>query len=197
MPAIPDGDLLIHAGDCTNRGAADETAGFLAWFAGLPHPHKVLVAGNHDFLFEREAARAEAMIPPGVTYLRDSGVTVGGLAIWGSPWQPWFYDWAFNLERGEELAKKWRLIPADTDVLVTHGPPHGTLDQTVRHPPERVGCEALAGRLTELPRVRLHAFGHIHEAYGRERQGGRDSVNASICDVRYRPVNPPVVVEVL
>ncbi len=88
MPAIPDGDLLIHAGDCTNRGVADETADFLAWFGDLRHPHKVLIAGNHDFLFEHEPARAEAMIPPGVTYLRDSGVTVGGLAIWGSPWQP-------------------------------------------------------------------------------------------------------------
>ncbi len=195
MPHLPDGDLLIHAGDCTNRGADHEVAEFLEWFGERPHPHKILIAGNHDFLFERNAARAEALVPPNVTYLKDNGVAVGGLNVWGSPWQPWFYDWAFNLERGEEIAAKWRLIPADTDILVTHGPPHGVLDQTVGRPPQAVGCEALAARLAELPRVRLHVFGHIHEAYGRERRDGRDYVNASICDVRYRPVNRPVAVD--
>lgn len=195
MPPVPDGDIVVHAGDCTRRGVVGETAEFLDWFVGLPHRHKVLIAGNHDFLFERDAARAESLVPAGVTYLRDSGVVFGGLKFWGSPWQPWFHDWAFNLERGDELAAKWRLIPTDTDVLITHGPPHGVLDQTNNRPPQRVGCEALMARLAELPSVRLHAFGHIHEAYGRRREGGRDYVNASICDVRYRAVNAPVVVD--
>ena len=195
MPPVPDGDMILHAGDCTRRGAVAETAEFLNWFGGLPHPHKVLIAGNHDFLFERDASLAESLVPAGVTYLRDSGVVVGGLTVWGAPRQPWFHDWAFNLERGEELAAKWRLIPNDTDVLVTHGPPHGILDQTIDHPPQLVGCEELTKRLAELPSVTLHLFGHIHEAYGRQRQDGREYVNASICDVRYRPVNTPVVVD--
>jgi predicted phosphodiesterase len=192
---VPDGDLIVHAGDCTDRGEAEDTSDFLDWFQALPHRHKVLIAGNHDFLFERDPARAESLIPPEVSYLRDSGTEVGGIRIWGSPWQPWFHDWAFNLERGDELAAKWRLIPADTDLLVTHGPPHGVLDQTIDRPPRWVGCEALTARLAELPSVRLHVFGHIHEAYGQERRDGRHYVNASICDVRYRPVNPPVVTD--
>jgi predicted phosphodiesterase len=195
MPPLPDGDLLIHAGDCTNRGAVDEVGEFLDWFGGRPHPHKILIAGNHDFLFERDAPRAESMVPTNVTYLRDSGLTVDGVSIWGSPWQPWFYDWAFNLERGEEIAAKWRLIPDHTDILVTHGPPHGILDQTAGRPPQAVGCEALSARLAELPRVKFHVFGHIHEAYGRVVRDGREYLNASICDLRYRPVNHPLVVE--
>ncbi|MFN0179911.1 MAG: metallophosphatase domain-containing protein [Gemmatimonadales bacterium] len=192
---VPDGDLIVHAGDCTKRGNVEDTRDFLEWFGALPHPRKVMIAGNHDFLFERDPARAESLIPPEVTYLRDAGTEVGGIRIWGSPWQPWFHDWAFNLERGDELAAKWRLIPGDTDLLVTHGPPHGTLDQTIDRPPRSVGCEALTARLAELPGVRLHVFGHIHEAYGEERREGRHYVNASICDVRYRPVNPPIVTD--
>ena len=195
MPPVPDGEIVVHAGDGTRRGLADETAEFLQWFGGLPHQHKLMIAGNHDFLFEQEPARAESMVPAGVTYLRDSGTTIAGLRFWGSPWQPWFHDWAFNLERGEPLAEKWRLIPSDTDVLVTHGPPHGILDRTNDHPPRLVGCEALTARLARLPSVRLHVFGHIHEAYGRLRRDGREYVNASICDVRYRPVNDPIVME--
>lgn len=197
LAPLPDGDVLVHAGDITNRGAPGEVAEFFGWFGGRPHRHKVMIAGNHDFLFEREPARAEAMVPPGVTYLRDAGVTIDGVRFWGSPWQPWFHDWAFNLERGEELAAKWALIPADTEVLVTHGPPHRMLDETMNRPPQVVGCEALAARLTELPGVRLHVFGHIHEGYGRVQRDGREYVNASICDVRYRPVNPPVIVDLV
>ena len=195
MLPVPDGDLVLHAGDCTRRGTMAETTEFLDWFGRLSHQYKVLIAGNHDFLFEREASLAESLVPAGVTYLRDSGVVIAGRTVWGSPWQPWFHDWAFNLERGPELAAKWRLIPNDTDLLVTHGPPHGILDQTINRPPEQVGCEDLTARLAVLPNVKLHVFGHIHEAYGRRRQDGREYVNASICDVRYRPVNAPVVVD--
>ncbi len=60
-------------------------------------------------------------------YLEDSSITLYGINIYGSPWQPFFCNWAFNLPRGEELASKWSAIPQETDVLLTHGAPfcHG------------------------------------------------------------------------
>lgn len=195
LDALPAGDVVLHAGDLTGRGTLEEARAFLGWFAGLPHRHKVFIAGNHDFCFEREAPLAEALVPAGVTYLRDSGVVLDGVRIWGSPWQPWFFDWAFNLERGAELAAKWALIPEETEVLVTHGPPQGVLDAVLGRSREQVGCADLAARVAELPRLRLHVFGHIHEGYGVEERGGVRFVNASVCDVRYVPGNRPVVVE--
>ena len=188
--ALPDGDLLVCAGDVTAQGDPASLLRFARWMERQPHRHKILIAGNHDFCFERNGA---SLLPAGVHYLQDSGVTVDGVRVWGSPWQPRFFDWAFNLDRGPQLAAKWALIPADTDVLVTHGPPFGTLDLTPRG--DRVGCEALAARLDQL-RVRLHVFGHIHHSYGMVEHGQRVSVNASICDERYRPAHQPIVVDI-
>ena len=91
------------------------------------------------------------------------------------------------------MAEKWALIPDDTDLLVTHGPPQGVLDRTGDG--RMVGCEELAARLPSLRRLQLHVFGHIHEAYGRVAQGSLTLVNASICDLAYRPINQPVVVD--
>ncbi|MCU0866457.1 MAG: metallophosphoesterase, partial [Planctomycetes bacterium] len=126
------------------------------------------------------------------TYLEDSEVTVDGVRIWGSPWQPWFYDWAFNLERGPAIAAKWDRIPAGIDVLVTHGPPAGILDRTDQG--DAVGCADLLAAVRRV-RPKLHVFGHIHEAYGTLEQDGVRFVNASNCSVRYRPVQPPIVVD--
>jgi Icc-related predicted phosphoesterase len=125
-------------------------------------------------------------------YLQDEPVEIEGLKFYGSPWQPWFLDWAFNLERGESLRKVWARIPEDTDVLVTHGPPHGILDRTTRGEP--VGCEDLRARVEEL-RTPLHLFGHIHEGYGTERRGQTLFVNASSCTVSYRPLQAPVILD--
>jgi hypothetical protein len=150
-----------------------------------------VVAGNHDFLFEHERARAEELLGD-VTYLQDERADIEGLALWGSPWQPWFCDWAFNLERGEPLVQKWSLIPDDTDILVTHGPPHGILDRTQRG--ERVGCAALTEAVARVA-PKLHVFGHIHEDRGTLRRGPTLFVNASNCDLRYEPVHAPVVID--
>ena len=188
---LPDGDLLLHAGDLTTHGALEEIEAFDRWLATLPHRHKVVIAGNHDFAFEQEPREAQARIAH-ATYLQDEAVTIEGIRIWGSPWQPWFYDWAFNLERGAEIRAKWDLVPDGTDLLVTHGPPFGHGDATLRG-------EAVAGAdlLDAVRRVgpRLHVFGHIHEGYGVTREGGTLCVNASTCDVRYRPVQAPVVLD--
>lgn len=188
--AVPEGDVLVHAGDFTARGREREVVDFGQWLATLPHAHKVVVAGNHDFLFEREPERARELLGD-VVYLQDSGAELAGLSFWGSPWQPWFHDWAFNLQRGPELAAVWARVPAGVDVLITHSPPMGVLDRTAWG--RRVGCEALRAA---LPRIapKLHVFGHIHEAHG-VAEGPPLSINACNCDLAYRAANAPVAVE--
>lgn len=159
---LPDGDLFIHAGDLCRGGTLEELAEAAAWLRGLPHPTKIVVAGNHDWSFVRDPAAARALLD-GVTYLQDAGVTIEGLRFWGSPWQPAFNDWAFNLPRGPAIRAKWDLIPEGTDVLITHGPPAGIGD-TVSDS-RRTGCADL---LAAVRRVRpmLHLFGHIHQDGG-------------------------------
>jgi len=185
---LPPGDALIHAGDFTMRGAPLEVAAFGAWLETQPFAHKIVIAGNHDFLFEREPETARGLLPLEVHYLRDSEVTLEGLRFWGSPWQPWFLDWAFNLQRGPEIAEKWALIPEGIDVLITHGPPMGTADRTVNG--EDVGCADLAAAMARV-KPRLSVFGHIHEGYGVY----GDKVNAAICDEHYRVVHKPIVID--
>jgi Icc-related predicted phosphoesterase len=188
---VPDGDVLVHAGDFTGHGHENEVRRFDAWLGSLPHRHKVVIAGNHDFCFENDPIEARSWLQH-CTYLEDSGVDIDGLKFWGSPWQPRFFDWAFNLDRGAALAAKWALIPADTDVLITHGPPYGILDKTSRQEP--VGCMDLLDAIERI-RPRLHVFGHIHEAYGIQERGRTRFVNASACDLRYAPVQAPIVVD--
>lgn len=191
---VPEGDLLIHAGDCLGVGTLEELADLNDWLGALPHRHKLLIAGNHDWCLQDEPAEAEAMLTA-VTYLRDRGATIAGLKFWGSPWTPVFFDWAFNRARGEPIAERWRLIPDDTDVLITHGPPYGILDQVMTGTRgESVGCEALRARVEEV-RPRLHVFGHIHEGYGRQERDGCLYVNASTCLVSFKPLNPPIVID--
>ena len=189
---VPDGDVLVHAGDLSGRGGEREVRAFAEWFGALPHPHKVVVAGNHDFLFEEDAERGRELLGPGVVYLQHEAAEVAGLTFFGSPWQPWFHDWAFNLRRGEALAEKWSEVPAGVDVLVTHSPPFGVMDVTWRG--DRVGCEDLARELERI-RPRLHVFGHIHEAYGVVERDGTIYVNASACDARNALRNTPIVID--
>lgn len=188
---VPDGDVLIHAGDFTGRGRVHEVAAFGAFLARLPHRHKIVVAGNHDFLFERDRERARELLGD-VTYLEDAGTRVADLDVWGAPWQPRFRDWAFNVDRGAPIAEKWALVPDEVDVLVTHGPPFGVLDKTFDG--RIVGCEELERTLARV-RPKLHVFGHIHESYGTRESSGTLFVNASNCDLSYRIPHPPVVVD--
>jgi len=189
--AIPPGDLLIHAGDLTGHGSLKEIARADRALGELPHRHKVIIAGNHDWGFQREPAAARALIKSAI-YLQDEAVTIEGLRLYGSPWQPWFFDWAFNYPRGVSLQPIWDRIPEPTDILITHGPPRGHGDRTVRDEP--VGCPELLLALRRV-RPRLHVFGHIHEGYGVTQEGSTTCVNASSCTVDYEPTNPPLVVD--
>ena len=189
---IPEGDILIHAGDATMMGTVPEISAFNHWLGALPHPVKIVCAGNHDWLFEKNPALARAMMS-NARYLQDQLTTVSGLRIYGSPWQPRFFDWAFNLNRGEQLRAKWDLIPHDLDILITHGPPFGILDFSVSGQ-EHVGCEELR-KAVERVRPRLMIFGHIHHSYGVQEYEGTKFVNACTCNENYQPVNPPIVID--
>jgi predicted phosphohydrolase len=189
--AVPFGDILLHAGDSTIVGEIKEITKFNEWLGTLPHKHKIIIAGNHDWLFQTNPYMARSLITNAI-YLEDSFCEVIGLKIYGSPWQPWFFDWAFNLPRGKALAEKWALIPEDTDVLITHGPPHTILDETPRG--DFAGCEELLEVVKRI-KPKLHVFGHIHHSYGRLRKWDIEFVNACNCDEAYDPTNAPVVVD--
>ena len=189
---IPEGDILIHAGDFSRKGKFEDLIEFNSWLGELPHQHKVVIAGNHDFCFQEQPAESLKLLTNGI-YLQDQFIELLGLKIYGSPWQPWFFDWAFNLKRGHELKTKWKLIPEDTDILVTHGPPMGILDKT--NSGKQVGCEELLSRVFEI-KPRYHIFGHIHEGYGVIKKESTTFINASSCDLAYHAENPPIVIEV-
>jgi Icc-related predicted phosphoesterase len=194
---VPDGELLIHAGDMSMMGKVEEIVKFATWFAKLPHERKIIIAGNHDFLFEKTPSMAETIIrSTNAVYLNDSGYTYGGYKIWGSPVQPWFYDWAFNRQRGAEIKKHWDMIPNDTDILVTHGPPRGIGDQAE---PEKhskcLGCDDLYETIEKRLDLNLHVFGHIHGGAGIHQFGNMKYVNASVLNEQYQPNGKQFVVE--
>lgn len=191
--SLPDGDVIIHAGDISGRGTEQQVRDFLEWFSGLNYEYKIFIAGNHDFFFERASPDVvKSMIPSNVIYLNDFGTAIEGIKIWGSPVQPWFHDWAFNRMRGADIKRHWDLIPTDTDILITHGPVKGILDKTVYG--EQVGCEDLLEKINES-KPRIHVCGHIHEAYGIVEREGVKYINASVLNEDYFLCNPAVEFE--
>jgi Icc-related predicted phosphoesterase len=185
-------EMIIHAGDISGRGNKSEIRDFLDWFSKLPYKYKILIAGNHDFFFERAPEyEIDALLAeyPSITYLNDSGIEIEGFKIWGSPVQPWFYNWAFN-RNSKDIVKHWDLIPNDTEILITHGPVYGYLDATVRG--DLAGCPNLLDKVKTLSDLRLHVSGHIHEGYGIARMGDVNLINASVLDYHYDMVNDPI-----
>ena len=188
---LPEGDLLIHAGDISNRGERTEVINFLHWFARQNHQYKIFIAGNHDFFFEREPdEEIEKIIPPGIIYLKDSGTAINGLNIWGSPVTPWFLNWAFNRYPGDDINRHWDQIPADTDILITHGPVFRTLDENAEG--QNIGCKDLLVKVQAI-RPGVHVFGHIHESYGTIDKQKTKFINASVLNEKYKLVNEPIV----
>lgn len=192
------GDCLIHSGDVSGRGSRYEVEEFLKWFNDLPYTHKIMISGNHDFFFEdnsNDIINETLSHYPNIIYLNDSGVEIEGFKVWGSPVQPWFYNWAFN-RKGTEICKHWDLIPLDTNILITHGPAKGYLDMTLNG--DITGCPYLLDKISELKNLKLFVHGHIHEAYGRvDFPDGGIFVNASVLDARYVMKNVPHEIELL
>lgn len=195
---LPGGDILIHAGDMTGRGYRAELENFFKWYDGIQdYGHKLFIAGNHDFGFEEDNELYRGLLTgyKTIDYLQDELLMVGEeysdmVKIWGSPWQPEFYNWAFNLPRGSSLSEKWGMIPLDTDILITHGPPFGKLDR-VDGVNENVGCVDLMGRI-KVVKPKICVFGHIHEGAGYVFDGDTHFINASILDGRYTFRNRPI-----
>lgn len=194
---MPEGDVLVHAGDLTYRGTLPEISKELIILGKMPYNNIILVAGNHDFLFENSHKYvAQQMCKDnGITYLEDASTIIDDVMFYGSPYQPRFHDWAFNADRGWQLEKIWAKIPDDTNVLITHGPPRFRLEECPNG--DKVGCLDLFNRIQQLNKLKLHVFGHIHFSYGQETDAkGVVFTNASICNEQYKPVNKPFVFDI-
>lgn len=163
------------------------------WFAKQKFEHKLLIAGNHDFYFEKAKAKElEQVIPKEVTYLLDNSVEINGIKIWGSPFTPWFHNWAFNATRGKALARHWNKIPEGTDIIMTHGPAYGMLDTVING--NHVGCVDLWKRI-EVLKPKVHICGHVHESFGKKERNGTKFINASQVNEEYILVNKPLTFE--
>lgn len=185
------GDFLIHAGDISSVGKAHEVKNFLEWFSNTDFKYKIFIAGNHDLGFEYGFNLDQEYKDKGVIYLQDEEVVIDGIKFYGSPWQPEFYNWAFNLPRGEKLAEKWSKIPNDTDILITHGPALGILDYAPMG--GHVGCEELYKRVFEV-KPKIHVCGHIHDGYGQKSVDGVEFLNASVLNDMYEHSHKPIVI---
>jgi Icc-related predicted phosphoesterase len=197
---IPEGELLIHAGDLTFKGDIHEINQELIELGSIAKNFKYgcpFIAGNHDWLGERNSTLMKQIaLDNGLIYLDHSSVQINGFNIFGSAYTPEFCNWAFNVPRGQPLKEKWAQIPDNTDILITHGPPYGILDTVLgRHPMKHLGCEELSSRVNELKQLKLHVFGHIHDSYGQTQINGVNYVNASTSTENYKPINKPIVVE--
>jgi Icc-related predicted phosphoesterase len=195
---LPGGDLLIHAGDLMNSGHDENDVWeFLDWFDKQEqYKSHVFIAGNHDRFFENKPDETKNILReyPYLTYLQDHTHTIDGVKIYGSPWQPEFYNWAFNLPRnGVELQENWSNIPNDTEILITHGPPWGHCDVTP-YGNLNVGCELLRVRVDEL-KPKIHVFGHVHSGYGYYYNGHTHFINAAVLNERYNYENKPLTVD--
>jgi len=206
----PQADVLLHGGDFTNTGEADQVKSFASWLRSYPAKHKVVIAGNHDITFQPDyyrrawrrfhrtpfnctQARAALLNDPSTCdYLEDKATEVMGYRIYGSPWQPKFGDWAFNLERGAACRAVWNRIPQNIDILITHTPPYGIGDLCKSG--LYAGCQDLldAIRNSAVPPT-VSVFGHVHEGYGITNDSNTLFLNPSTCTVNYAPSNPPLV----
>ena len=194
---LPDGDVLIHAGDLSAHGRQNETLAFMRWLGLQPFEHKLCIAGNHDRFMEQEPSMTKQFAAEhNVRLLNDSGCGIGDLQFWGSPITPRFFNWAFMRDPGEPIEAHWNLIPASTDVLITHGPPFGIMDEVERPDGsiDNTGCPSLLARIEQL-RPKVHIFGHIHEGHGYAEKDGTGYYNVSTMDEHYRRKHSPVVID--
>lgn len=201
---LPKGDMIIHSGDFTSVGRHYEVIRFLDWYSGLPYKYKIIVAGNHDFYFQHNtemmishqtglSINPEIIDSEKIIYIQDSVVEIEGIKIYGSPWTPTFYNWAFMKDRGEPIKEMWSKIPMGMDIVVTHGPPKNILDNC--RGGFRAGCDDLLERIKQV-NPKYHVFGHIHEGYGKEKHGKTTFINCSVLDDNYILVNKPQTINI-
>lgn len=211
-PKLEGGDLLIVAGDLTARHTEKEFSEFIKWLSRQNYNEKIFIGGNHDTMLKEQNPHGR-LFSDGICYLLDWGTEFQGLKIYGSPWTKSFEGMnpacmAFTVRTDAELAEKWKLIPDDIDILVTHSPPEGIGDCNLWK--ENCGSLSLLMRATLLENLKLFVWGHVHEAYGfftpkqlmdlaaLEIIGPAACksfpylVNASHVNEHYKPVNKPI-----
>jgi len=192
-------DVLIHCGDITGNGGIAAITDFLTWFNGLEQfKHKIFIAGNHDWLFQRNNSLARDTVENvgkgNIIYLEDQEVVIDNIRFYGTPVQPPFMNWAFNVFE-PKLSEYWKAIPDGIDVLITHGPPY-MIGDYVPHSMQHEGSPSLYREVTDRIKPKVHCFGHIHEGYGIKELYGIIFVNASCLNDEYRAVNDPVIIEI-
>ncbi|KAI0282166.1 Metallo-dependent phosphatase-like protein [Russula aff. rugulosa BPL654] len=204
---LPEGDVLIHAGDLCSWGAVAQLQVTLDWLVSLPHPTKIIIAGNHDLCLDEtrvnargfqyssitrdDVAKARSMIKSraaraaGLHYLEHESMELKTSdktwKVYGSPAAPRYLPGSFQYEYKDTAGAQaiYKRIPRDTEILLTHTPAYGVLDMTRRG--TNAGCPELLKTLKELGQCRMHVFGHIHEAHGAIiHEGGGVSVNAAM-----------------
>lgn len=189
---IPKGDVLIHAGDLTYDGSFKQMTNQLFLLGTLPHPNKIFICGNHDFLGEEQPTLLKEICKENnIIYLENESVIINGINFYGSPVTPRYFDWAFNIDRGHKIKEYWDIIPNNTDVLITHGPPYGIGDICRDG---HVGCQDLLEAIRRI-KPKLHISGHIHPGYGVREAFDTKFINAAIMDDNYNPINEPIVVD--
>ena len=201
--SLKGGDILIHAGDISSMGYEHEVTEFCKWFDSIDnYDTKIFIAGNHDWGFQNNVEKISQIVNSykTINYLQDEtmGNQIGDgpmVNIYGSPWQPEFYDWAFNLPKnGRGLMSKWQAIPDNTDILITHGPAYGFLDDVTGRRGQHLGCELLAERIKEF-KPKIHVCGHIHTGWGHYFDGHTHYFNAAVLDERYMFTQSPWDIE--
>jgi len=195
IPDLPAGDVLVHAGDFMNSGLyPEEILSFNHWLSNQPIQRRVVCGGNHNRLFQNMPELARQFLTNAIN-LENTGVTIDGVSFWGSPYTPEFLNWAFMYPRGPAARQYWDQIPHDLDVLITHGPPFGILDQTERGGPH-LGCEELL-KAVEEKRPKVHIFGHIHGGAGAFDNGTPRFANAAFLSERYQPAEPAGTIRIV
>ena len=195
LSKLPEADVIIHCGDFTSMGYSHEIREFMNWYSKLDqYKHKLIIAGNHDWLFDRSRILALEHVPKNVVYLEDSGVEIEGLNFYGTPVQPPFNNWAFNKPE-EKLIPHWQAIPDNTDVLITHCPPHTIFDWSI-YDNIHTGSPSLYFEVVDRIRPKLHCFGHIHSGHGIKVIENTTFVNASNLDEDYMCVYDPVLINI-
>lgn len=206
---IPKADILIHAGDLTNRGTLQELKLVAEWMKKLLKDKVisqiVLTCGNHDLLFEdhEQLARSVFSEVPNLHILINESIVIEDMKFYGAPQTIFFFDWAYNIPK-DSMYTYWDKIPDDTDVLITHQPPYGTGD-AIKHDDlpglprsksiEHLGCKALRDRVQQI-QPRLHVWGHIHTGSGYYQHGKTQMVNAAQLNEQYMNTYQPYQIEI-
>ena len=205
---LPDGDVLIHAGDLSLLGEIHEVQHALAWLRKFPHRYKFVIAGNHDnALAEMPYAFKEQFEPykdrTPLIHLRGTEFQAEGVRFFGSsvlPFNSFYRPGARAYMLHSTTARHWGMAP-NCDVLITHGPPKGILDEAAvlldGEEDPKLGDPCLRAYV-QMVKPKLHVFGHIHCRHGMVIEGSTTFVNAALINEKYEhgQTYEPIVVDI-